>query len=77
MGYSHQAFQPSGGAAVSEQSFGTYPCRLEISWYIEDSFVSMNVAHDFDREENDAIVATGNHWRISNKVSPGSTDSIV
>ena len=48
-----------------------------MQWYIEDSFVSMNVAHDLDRADNDAIVVKGNHWMMSSKISTGSTESII
>ena len=56
--HSHQVFQPSEGAGVS---ISAYPYRFEISWYIEDSFVPMNVAHDLDRADNDTIVVKGSH----------------
>ena len=62
---------------MSELSLRTYPYRFEIQWYIEDSFMSMNVAHDLDRVDNDAIVVKGNHWMMSSKISTGSTESII
>lgn len=46
-------------------------------WYIEDSFVSMNVDHDLDRADNEPTVPKGNHWIISSKVSTGNTESIA
>ena len=46
-------------------------------WYIEDSFVFMNVAHDLDRVDNDASVVKGSHWIMSSKISAGSAESIV
>jgi len=59
--YSHQAFQPSGGAVSSKSPFGVYPYRFEIPQYIEDSFMFMNVAHDLDRADNEEMVVKGNH----------------
>ena len=76
-GYSHQAFQPSEGAAASISPSGAYPCRFEMPWYIEDSLVSISVAHDLERVGNDAIVVKGNHWMISSKISTGSSESII
>lgn len=37
----------------------------------------MNAAHDLDRVDNDARVVKGSHWRISSKISAGSTEIIV
>jgi hypothetical protein len=39
--------------------------------------VAMNVAHDFERADNDTITVGGRHWIISNKISTGNTESIV
>ena len=46
-------------------------------WYIEDSLVSMNIAHDLHKADNDAIAVNGSHWMISSKISTGSTESII
>jgi len=58
---SHQAFQPSGGGAPSKPPFGENPYRFEAFWYIEDSFVSINAAHDLDRTDSDAIAVNGRY----------------
>ena len=57
-GYSHQTFQPSGGAAESSSPSEIHPHRFEMPRNTEDSFVAMNIAHDLDRVDNDAIVDT-------------------
>jgi hypothetical protein len=76
-GYLRQAFQPSGGAPASGLPFGEIPYRFEAPWYIEDSFASMNVAHDLDRVDNKRIVLKGNSGIISSRISTGSIESIT
>ena len=39
--------------------------------------MSMNVAHDLDRVDNDARAVKGSHWIMSSRISTGSTESIV
>jgi hypothetical protein len=39
--------------------------------------VAINVAHDFERADNDTIAEGGRYWIISNKISTGSVESIV
>jgi hypothetical protein len=76
-GYLRQTFQPSGGAAASGLPFGEIPYRFEALWYIEDSFASMNVAHDLDRVDNKRIVLKGSCGMISSRISTGSVESIT
>ena len=61
----------------SELPFGEIPYRFEALWYIEDSFASMNVAHDLDRVDNKRIVLKGNCGMISSRTSTGSVESIT
>ena len=60
-GYSHQAFQPSGGGASSKPPFGAKPYRSEVLRYIGDSFVLMSAAHDLDRADKDVIALNGKY----------------
>jgi hypothetical protein len=46
-------------------------------WYNEDSFVSINAAHDLDRVYKATIVVKGKPWIISSKISIGSVESIT
>ena len=39
--------------------------------------MSMNIAHDLDKADNDAIVANGSHWMISSNISTGNVERVI